>query len=103
MKKFRWHARRKEDDQCCWLVQGLDNFDKTPFVETRGRQPLVMPQDMRKARLRLLQRHARVMQVIKAESEREGVDVDRLIRLGSQLAEMKEQISLAGGVPKSWG
>jgi len=102
-KKFRWHARRKRDGQCCWAIQGLENFDSTPYTETRGRRPLVISKEMRETRLRLLRRHAKVMQRLRVEMESGKANVDVLIHLGSRLETLKEEISQVGGVPKSWG
>jgi len=101
-KKFHWHAKRKKDGQCCYLVQGLERMEKEPYVEMRGRKPLVMPKDIRMARLAVLRRRARVMQRLREEVEGEKPNLDLLIHLGEQLESLKIEILPLGGAPKSW-
>src|SRR3990167_10217610 len=100
-RKFHWHAKRKRDDQCCYLVQGLERMEKEPYVEKRGRKTIVMPKEMRAQRRLLLCRRGRVMQRLREEMAGEA-RVDLIIKLGTQLETLKEEILPLGGVPKSW-
>ncbi len=103
---FRWHAQKQPDNQCCWLLAGLEHLALNPYVETRGRKKIIMSKPKRDRRLAILRKHAR------AKSELQQLiligrlgqrDVDRVIVLGGQLEEMKDEMEDIGGVPKSWG
>jgi len=104
VKNFRWHVRREQDGMCCWLEQALENLSRHPPVETRGRKKLVLPKEKRLSRLSVLRRRARVVQRLKLLMmlPTKQRDIDEVIRLGSQLEEMKEEIAPLGGVPPSW-
>jgi hypothetical protein len=99
---FHWHAKRKQDNQCCWLEQGLDRVAREPHVETRGRKRLVLPKEVLEKRRLVMLRHGRVVQRLKAEMEAEPQELDRIIRLGEQLETLRLEIGPLGGVPKSW-
>lgn len=104
VRKFHWHAKRKRDGQCCWLVQALEAFGKQKHVETRGRKKILLPKKKREARLRILRRRAKVMQQLRVEVEKapDVRDMEEMIRLGGILEELKQEIAPVGGVPKSW-
>ena len=104
VRNFRWHARRSTDGLCCWIEQALVHLGTQKYVEKRGRKPLVLSPEVRKARLRLLQRRARVMQQLRLEAEKapEVRDIERIITLGGQLTDLQIEIQPIGGVPKSW-
>jgi len=104
VKNFRWHARRSTDGLCCWLEQALVHLDTQEYAEKRGRKALPLSPEVRKARLRLLQRRARVMQQLRVEAEKapEVRNIERIIILGGQLADIQTEIQPLGGAPKSW-
>lgn len=88
----------------CWIDQAVANLAKREVVETRGRKRLVMTDDIRAARQKILVRRASVTQRIRAEVEKPGElqSIDRIIHLGELLNNLKEEIEPLGGVPKSW-
>ena len=104
VKKFHWHARRKRDGQCCWLVAALAEFGKRVYVERRGRKRILLPKEDRDARLRLLRRRAKIIQQLRVEAEKspEERNMEEMIRLGGILEQLKVDIAEVGGVPKSW-
>jgi len=104
VKNFRWHAQRKRDSQCCWLSQALENTSQHPVTETRGRKSLMLPKEVKEGRLRILRQRARAVARLKElmEAPLNQRDVDEIIKIGSRIEEMKENISQLGGVPKSW-
>ncbi len=104
VKNFRWHGRRKRDSQCCWLEQALENLSLHPVVETRGRKSLILPKEVKEERLKILRQRARAVsalhELMLAPLDKQ--DVDKVIRIGARIEEMKEKILPLGGVPKSW-
>ena len=101
---FRWHARRKRDGQCCWLAQGIEHFEQTPYVEKRGRRAMELGKDEKKRRLQLLRMHAHMAERLDELSQcnMNDLDVDELVKIGVRLIDIKEEIEKIGGVPKSW-
>jgi hypothetical protein len=76
-----------------------------------GRKTLLLSQDVRKKRLQLLQRHARLVQMLKEEMEKLATDEttsspqgswERVANIGLRLEELKSAIEPLGGVPSSW-
>lgn len=107
VKTFHWHAQKMIENQqvqCCWLKQALESLALHPHIETRGRRSMVLPVEQKAARLKILQKRARIIQVIVEETGKPVhlQSIDRIIRLGSQLESLKEQIAPLGGVPKTW-
>jgi hypothetical protein len=104
-KTFHWHGRRKRDGQCCWLVQALEKFDSTKFIESRGRKKLLMPKEARDGRLKILRKHAKVLQQLRAIMEEPAGDRDMvaITRLGGRLQKLRIDIEKFGGAPESWG
>ena len=104
VKNFRWHAKRARDEQCCWLAAGLENLATKQFTETRGRKQLVMSKDKRDKRLCILRKRARLVQRLKflMSAKPNNRDVDDIIKAGSRLEGLKEQIAPYGGAPPSW-
>lgn len=102
---FRWHGERHTDGKCCWLQAGVDYLAQHPFVETRGRKQLQLTERQRKARLKILRQRARLVQKLKVlmEAPLDQTDIDLMVRIGSQIEDLKEQIAPLGGVPASWG
>jgi hypothetical protein len=106
-----WHAK-KLDGTCCWLESGLSAISQMEKkVETRGGKTLLLPSDVRKKRLQLLQRHARLVQMLKEEMEKLATDEttsnpqgswERVALLGQRLEELKSYIEPLGGIPASW-
>ena len=106
-----WHAK-DASGSCCWLEQGLYVLlIAEKRIETRGGKTLLLPIDQRKQRLKLLQRHARLVQMLKEEMEKLATDAttsrpvgswDRVALLGQRLEELKALIQPLGGVPSSW-
>lgn len=109
---YHWHAKRKDDGVCCWVEQGLFNFSQMKFVETRGRKvTLTLSAEIRQKRLAILQRHARLVQMLKEEMEKLATDSEtahpvgsweRVAHYGQELEALKEKIAPLGGVPPSW-
>lgn len=104
VKNFRWHAQRKRDGQCCWLVAALEELLKRPHVETRGRKKILLDKDTRRVRNRVLRERARQVQRLKELTLAPGpTEIDAIVRVGRKISDLKEQIEPLGGVPKSWG
>lgn len=102
--RLHWHVSRPKDSICCWIEAGLAALDKRPHIENRGRKRLALTDEQRVSRLKLLQARARVIQMIKSDTENppEMQNVDRIIYLGRRLLSIKERIELCGGAPKGW-
>lgn len=66
---------------------------------------MLMSKERREERLFILRKRARLVQKLKflALASLDNQDIDKVIVIGSQLEQLKEQIALVGGVPKSWG
>lgn len=98
-KKIRWHPK-------CWLEQGEVYLEQHPPLPSRaGRKPLAMSVEDKKARLRLLMRHASIVQRMRELKIEEGFTekkVSRIIVLGKGLEDITEEIKKYGGAPKSW-
>jgi hypothetical protein len=102
-KRYHWHIKRSNDGGCCWIDQGLAVLP--PFVETRGRHPLLLSEDKKKTRLFLLQRHARLVQLLREEMEKLATgetSLSRTISLSEKLSALLPLIEEAGGVPPTW-
>ena len=94
--KLHWHTK-------CWIKQAIDALKKRPVIETRGRVKLEISKEQSAARVKILRRHAAVVQRIRIEmSKGEKQNIDRIIRLGSSINKLKEEIEPFGGVPKNW-
>lgn len=104
VKNLRWHAQRKRDGQCCWLVAGLDYLAKNPPVDRRGGKSLMLPKDIREERLRILRTRARLVAKLRELmlAPLNQKDTDQIIAIGSRIEEMKERIQNFGGPPKTW-
>jgi len=107
VKNFRWHAQKGEGQVNCWLAAGLDYLSTHPVVETRGRRQLQLTKEQKEARLKILRQRARLVQKLRFYMElplrcQNEEDVAAIIKLGSQIQELKEQIAKVGGVPPSW-
>ena len=100
VKKLYWHVRREDDGRCCWLEQGLIAMEKRGYVERRGRKAIGLPEEDSLKRVAILRRRARAMQRLRFEVEQH--DIDKIIHLGEQLENLKHEILLVGGIPKSW-
>jgi hypothetical protein len=104
IKHLRWHAKRASDSQCCWLVGAIEYESAHPHAETRGRKRLAMPEEYRIKRLKILRQRARLVQQMKflAEAPLDKRDIDRVIKIGGQIEELKVEIETVGGMPVSW-
>ena len=113
-KTYHWHIQ-SPDNNCCWIVQGLSVLDtksSNSHTQHRGRKRLVLPADTRLQRLHLLQKRARLVQVINEQLEIIAANgfvgiidtrpLNRIIAAGTKMKEMKVQIQQLGGVPKGW-
>jgi hypothetical protein len=110
---LHWHVSRPTDSICCWIEQGLTAYNLKLLTkeEKRGGKTLLIDSETRKKRLQILQRHARLVQMLREEMEKLASDAiisvhqgswERVATLGQRLEELKEQILPLGGVPKSW-
>jgi len=107
VKNLRWHAQKGEAKVCCWREAGLDYLSTHPVAETRGRKQLQLSKAEKVARLKILRQHARLVQKLKFYMElplnlQSEEDTAAMIKIGSQIMELKERIAKVGGVPKSW-
>jgi len=113
MHTLHWHVERGEDQKCCWLEQGLAVLKerKLSQEETRGNRMLLLPVEKRKQRLQLLQKHARLVQMLKEEIEKLATDSEttnpkgswqRVALLGERIEELKSLIAPLGGIPVTW-
>ena len=102
-KRFHWHVENPTNPlQCCYITQGVARLSEQTYIEHRGRKTSPLPLDIRKARLSTLRRHARIVQCLNEEMEIEPFNIEKVIRLGTQLSELKDKIASLGGVPKKW-
>jgi len=99
---LRWHTQ-------CWIDQAIQKLEKQPFIETKGRKRLdpghtvaEVKDGNRGARHKIMMRRAAVVQRIKKEVELPEQSIDKIIHLGEMLNQLREEIELVGGVPKSW-
>ena len=113
IKHFRWHAQKETTNFggqpsplkiSCWLLEGLAYLAEHPQAETRGRKQLQLPKKQKDARLKILRQRARLVQKLKTlmEAPLDQDDLNYMIKIGSQIEELKEQIKSLGGVPPSW-
>ena len=111
IKHFRWHAQKETPslsgppvETNCWLLEGLAYLAEHPYVETRGRKQLQLSTKQKDARLKILRQRARLVQKLKTlmEAPLDSKDLDVMIKIGSQIEELKERIGPLGGVPPSW-
>lgn len=112
VKNFRWHAQKEtgnpeEPKICCWLQEGLEYLKQHPVEETRGRTSLELTKTQKAERLKILRQRARLMQKLKEKmlipiEDQSEKDIEDMIKVGSQIEALKEQIAKFGGVPKSW-
>lgn len=88
----------------CWIDRAVAELESRVYTETRGRKKIEMLDETRVARLKIMMRHAAVVQRIKREVEKSenSYQVDRIIHLGEMLGKLKEEIEPLGGIPKSW-
>lgn len=93
----RWHVD-------CWVEQGKRAADTKDEQrpETRGRPKLVISDEDRAERRKLLVRRANIIYRIRKVQESNPYDIDALIRLGTLLHKADEIIKQYGGAPKSW-
>ncbi len=84
----------------CWIEQGKEAVMKNPKTDNRGKKRMVISDEDRKKRLRILVRRASVIQRLKKAYEDE--DTDEMIHLGMLLHKLREEIEPYGGVPKKW-
>ncbi len=96
-KEIAWHPQ-------CWIDQGVAAMELRPIVERRGRTRLPMTDDVKIARGKVLRRRGAVLQRIHKELEREDKpsNLDRVIHFGRLLEGLRQDISVLGGVPRSW-
>lgn len=108
-----WHVSRASDSVCCWIEQGLTSLHlrQLTHTETRGGKTMLLTADIRSKRLQLLQRHARLMQMLREEMEKLATDDitthptgswQKVANIGLKLDLLKEQIAPMGGVPTTW-
>ena len=95
--KRRWHIE-------CWVENGKIQADTVSAQrsDTRGRPRLVLSDNDRLMRNRLMVRRAVVVYRIRKVQEANPYDIDALVKLGSKLYDIKEKIGKYGGAPKSW-
>jgi len=112
---FRWHAQKAPEvlglyPVNCWMQEGLEYLKAHPYEETRGRKQLPLAKEQKEARLKILRQRARLVQKLKTlmeaydqeEAHLSQEDLNYMIRVGSQIEELKERIEPLGGVPPSW-
>jgi hypothetical protein len=107
VRHFYWHTDSPDNHKCCWLEQGIENAKKmqSQYIENRGGKRLLLPEEDRKKRLQILQRRARLVQMLKDELEKQvdgDKNLDKIIEIGNKIEQLKQSIELYGGAPKSW-
>jgi len=100
---FIWHVKNENGD-CCWVEDGLLELEKNPKVETRGRKRLAMPDTDRARRIQIQKRRANIIQKLKKATSipAEERNYDLVVELGTELEQLKLEISSLGGVPVGW-
>jgi len=89
----------------CWIEQGIKSIESKPVVKSRrGRARLSLPDNAKKARVKILARRAAVMQRIREEADTppDQRSIEKIIRLGVLLSNLRADIECYGGAPKSW-
>ena len=72
----------------------MATLSQCPVVETRGRKSLLLPKVEAEKRLKILRQRARAVAKLKELmlATLDQRDVDEIIKIGSRIEEMKEQI-----------
>lgn len=102
----RWSYKISFHPQC-YIEQGLARLREKPYEymkRSTGRPKLAINQEDGRARYLLLRRRASIMQRRRwlAEMLPNETAMQRLIALDEKLDELKVEMELCGGVPKSW-
>ena len=98
VRRFYWHPN-------CWLEEALAQLDKLPeATDSMGRKPLTLSAEDKQKRFAILRKRARIAQRLHEELEVEDwqSNIDRIIALGNQVEQLKEEIEPLGGIPRSW-
>lgn len=86
----------------CWVEKGKKYIDNKPYIEKRGRRKLIISDENRESRLRIMRKRAAVVQRINTEVRKSNPNIDKMIHLGELLHQYKEDIENFGGAPKGW-
>jgi len=95
-RQFWWHPG-------CWLIQAMEHLNSIPEEERipkRGRKPVTLDPDERKARLALLRRHA-YLTYRQRDYTRSG-DLEKVLEIEIMKQELIPLIERTGPVPKRW-
>lgn len=96
-KTMHFHAQTPN----CWLERAIMELESRPVIETRGRKPDAMGDEMKERRRKILRRRASVVQRIGEATN--SKKIGKLSHLFDLLEQLKIEIEPFGGVPKSWG
>lgn len=99
-----WH-RVNSDGHHCWEEQAKFHVDQLPApIIKSGRKRIVLSDEDKVVRNKILNRRSTVIQRIRSEWEKplEIIDYDELSHLGAMLDKCKKEIVSVGGVPRSW-
>jgi len=111
VKNLRWHGQKivnpEEPPICCWLEAGLEYLRTHPKEETRGRKQLQLTKAQKIERSKISRQRARLVQKLKTLMEvplanQEQKDINDIIKIGSQIEQLKERIIPLGGLPPNW-
>ncbi len=86
----------------CWLDRAVAEIELHPPIETRGRKRGVISDENRVIRVKLLRRHAAVMQRLRVEMESNSVVGVRVAHLTESLERLGQEIEQYGGKPVGW-
>ena len=96
-KTMHFHAK----DPNCWVDRAIGELALKPVIETRGRKPNALSDEVKERRVKILRRRASVVQRIGSEINGKGRP-DKLMHLVELLNKLAVEIEPYGGVPKSW-
>ncbi len=94
-KKMLFHPQ-------CWIDRAVAELSTKHIVETRGRKRNQISDDDREKREKILRRRASFVQRLNVKMNEFPTDYGKVGRLLDRLEELKVEIELVGGVPKSW-
>ena len=100
-KNWRHRIYFHATPQNCWLERAMAELDSRPTVETRGRKALVLSDDKKAERYRILRQHASTVSRLRREMEN-SMRPALMLKLAEKLDALRERIKDYGGVPDSW-
>lgn len=98
-KQMYFHAKRPS----CWVDRAIQELESRPkAAETRGRNALLIPDEMREKRLKVMRRRASYKQRLDVELRKLRPDMKKVIHLIDLMTRTIQEVEPLGGVPVDW-